>query len=62
MWWYLVHLGREIKAAVIGCPRERRGYRCHADHPDGCEMCGRRRPVRADLAAAREWRDTRPGR
>ncbi|GJF04944.1 hypothetical protein PSD17_38970 [Pseudonocardia sp. D17] len=48
------HIRGLIQAAVRalrGCPRERLGYRCHADYPGGCEGCGRVAPVRADLRA-----------
>lgn len=41
---------RRIERAIYGCPREGLGYRCHADHPGGCEACGLVLPVRPDLA------------
>lgn len=46
----VVRLIRKIERAIRGCPRERLGYRCHADYPGGCELCGRVAPVRPDLA------------
>lgn len=27
---------------LLACPRERRGYGCHAHYPEGCTDCGRR--------------------